>query len=68
MIQRRWKNPGRGSSKSEGGMKRIAIGFDPETFEQVYELACKGRVPFGEQVRQLVEFGLEAVEDDSGAR
>lgn len=39
--------------------RRIVVGFDDETFEQVRQRALTERTSFGEQVRLLVEFGLE---------
>ena len=42
-------------------MRRAPIGFDEETFSQVLALAKISEVSFAEQVRQLVEFGLELV-------
>jgi hypothetical protein len=58
----KWKEPGKGVSRTEDGPKRIVIGFDSETFDQVRELAKKSGTSFAEQTRQLVEFGLETVE------
>jgi hypothetical protein len=57
----KWKEPGRGISRRQDGHRRIIVGFDPETFEQVRALAQRAGVSFSEQTRQLVEFGLEDV-------
>ena len=62
----KWKEPGRGISRREDGHRRIVVGFDPETFEQVRNLAKKSGVSFSEQARQLVEFGLEDVREGNG--
>jgi hypothetical protein len=42
-------------------MQRIPVGFDEDTFQQIRGLAKITEVSFAEQVRQLVEFGLELV-------
>jgi hypothetical protein len=60
MMRRR--SPGRGSSHRRPEVKRIAVSFDDETFDQVRELAAKAGISFAEQNRQLVEFGLEALQ------
>lgn len=49
-----------GVERREGGIRRVSIGFDPETFMQVRRRAAAANVSFGEQVRLLVEWGLEA--------
>jgi hypothetical protein len=41
-------------------MRKIGCAFDAETFHQVRDLAAKEGTSFAEQVRQLVEWGLEA--------
>jgi len=46
--------------------RRHSIGFDDETSEQVRELAVADRVSFAEKIRQLVEWGLEAVPKSGG--
>jgi hypothetical protein len=40
--------------------RKIAINFDEDTFETIRAMAAQGGVSFGEQVRTLVEWGLEA--------
>lgn len=64
MSIRSWKDPGKGISRSDGGLRRIVTGFDPETFDQVRDLAKKSGVSFSEKVRELVEFGLNDIEED----
>lgn len=41
--------------------RRIVIEWDEETFHQIERLAVDSDVSFAEMVRQLVEWGLEAV-------
>jgi hypothetical protein len=55
---------GKGISRTGDGPKRIVVGFDSETFDQVRGLAKEAKSSFSEQVRQLIEFGLEAVEGE----
>lgn len=51
----------RGSVK--GGKRGTICYFDEETFEQIRARAEKERTSFGEQVRLLVEWGLEDAAD-----
>jgi hypothetical protein len=37
----------------------LAVRFSPETFEEIRALAAKHHTSLGEQVRELVEIGLE---------
>lgn len=39
---------------------RAVVGFEPDTFETIRKRATKSRVSFAEEVRTLVEWGLEA--------
>lgn len=41
------------------GLLRIVCAFDEETFAQIRGRAVKEQTSFAEQVRQLVEWGLE---------
>lgn len=59
----RRKTPGIGSLYRTAETRRIVIGFDTETFQQVHELAAQAGTSFAEQARLLVEFGLETVEE-----
>ena len=61
---RRQKVPGRGSLHHSTETRRIVISFDEETFGEVRELALKAGTSFAEQARLLVEFGLEAIEQE----
>jgi hypothetical protein len=64
MTVRNWKNPGAGFALQRGAQQRIIIGFDPETFVQVRRRAKAAGTSFAEQVRVLVEFGLETARAD----
>jgi hypothetical protein len=41
-------------------MRRVVCGFDQETFQVIRDRAVKENTSFAEQVRLLVEWGLEA--------
>ncbi len=64
MTVRSWKNPGFGFARHNGAQQRIIIGLDPETFMQVRRRAKAAGTSFAEQVRVLVEFGLETARAD----
>jgi hypothetical protein len=66
MTVRSWKNPGTGFARHNGAQQRIIIGFDPETFTQVRRRAKSAGTSFAEQVRVLVEFGLETASAGDG--
>lgn len=52
--------PGFGSvAPGKRHQRRIIVGFDDETFEQIRARAKAEQTSFGEQVRLLVEWGLE---------
>lgn len=40
--------------------QRCVVGFDPETFQVIRDRAIREKTSFAEQVRLLVEWGLEA--------
>jgi hypothetical protein len=56
----------RGFSAGGDAMKRIAVGFDGDTFDQIN--ASANGLTFAERVRQLVELGLESEKQESGRR
>jgi hypothetical protein len=60
---RQWREPGQGSAPAG---RRFTIGFDDETTSDVRRLAAAEGVSFAEKIRQLVEWGLEAVESNKG--
>jgi hypothetical protein len=59
--------PGKGSTKRSSlaappeyaGLRRIVVAFDEETFGQIRGLAVAKQTSFAEQVRTLVEWGIE---------
>lgn len=57
--RRRLRRVARGSSQRNPEIKRIPIGFDTETFDQIATAAHTGEISFAERTRQLVELGLE---------
>lgn len=56
---RRRQRVARGSSPGNPEIKRIPIGFDVETFDQIAAAAQANQISFAEATRQLVELGLE---------
>ena len=67
MTVRSWKKPGFGFARHNGAQQRIIIGLDPETFTQVRRRAKVAGTSFAEQVRVLVEFGLETAHAEETA-
>lgn len=63
---RRRKSPGKGSTAHAGAKerheRRIVVSFDDETFAAVRARAVSNNSSFAEQVRTLVDWGLEAEE------
>lgn len=57
----RRREPGRGSAPA---VRRFSIGFDDETAADVRALASADGVSFAEKTRQLVEWGIEAVNQE----
>jgi hypothetical protein len=53
------EGPGRGTHKRNGRM--ITVQFDHDTFNQLRNRAIAEKTSFSEQVRLLVEWGLESV-------
>ena len=60
------KSPGMGSKKRGiglrgfGEVRRIVIVFQDEMFSKIRDRAIKNKTSFAEQVRLLVEWGMEA--------
>lgn len=48
-----------------GRKYKTSLAVDPDTMEQVKELAKRDNIPVMEMFRQLIEWGLEAAEDDA---
>ncbi|MBO6858346.1 hypothetical protein [Roseibium sp.] len=42
------------------GQRKVVLVLDDETFEQIRDMAIKDGTSFAEQIRLLVEWGLEA--------
>ena len=40
--------------------RKVSITLDEDTFEAIYKLAKKAKINLTEQVRDLIEWGLEA--------
>ena len=59
------KEPGLGSKKgrTDSCMTRIVVSFDDDTFAEIRHRAIWQGRSFGQMVRELVEWGLEADED-----
>ena len=49
-----------GVRNSKSGALSITIPFDPDTFAEIKGLAKRDDVSFSEQVRTLVQWGIEA--------
>lgn len=59
------KNPAQGSRRRGrtgklGRRLRCCVAFDSDQFEEIREQAVEDRTSFAEQVRLLVEWGLES--------
>lgn len=44
----------------KGNHVKVVCAFDPETFQEIRQAAVKNQTSVAEQVRKLVEWGLEA--------
>jgi hypothetical protein len=68
MKERKRRAPAQGYAHRTAAVKRLSTSFDDETFGQVRKLALEQGTSCSEQVRQLVEFGLETLaEHNRGA-
>lgn len=61
------RSPGKGSRLRNTDTFRVTSNHDRETFLHIQTLAHENGVTISEQMRQLVEFGLETVEDGKEA-
>lgn len=61
MQERTRREPAQGFSHRTPAVKRLATSFDDTTFDQVRQLALEQGTSCSEQIRQLVEFGLETL-------
>lgn len=59
-IQPAIGSPTYGNGNLARTQQRCVIGFDPETFNVIRDRAIREKTSFAEQVRILVEWGLEA--------
>lgn len=57
-------SPGRGSAHRSPAVRRFSIPFDDETAGEIQRRAARAGTSAAEQVRQLVEWGLEADEPE----
>jgi hypothetical protein len=57
----------RGHSAGGVQMRRIAIGFDAETFADIAASASALQITFAERVRELVELGRETEQQEKAA-
>jgi hypothetical protein len=48
-----------GSPEHYADLRRIMVAFDEQTFQEIRMLAIERQTSFAEQVRLLVEWGLE---------
>ena len=63
MQPRRRRAPATGYAHRSQAVKRATTSFDADTFAQIRALALAQQTSLSEQVRQLVEFGLETLAD-----
>lgn len=63
----RRKNPGKGSRLRNSDMFRVSGYYDTETVDQAQVYATRHGVSLAEAMRQLVEFGIEAVSGHMGS-
>jgi hypothetical protein len=59
--------PARGHSAGGDQMRRIAIGFDEDTFSDLAATARARGIRFAERVRELVELGRETEQQEKAA-
>jgi len=60
------REPGRGSRLRNSETFRVTSNHDQETFLHIRQLAVQSGVTISEQMRQLVEFGLETIDETKG--
>lgn len=61
MREKSRRAPALGYNHRTPAVKRLSTSYDAETFDQVRALALRQGTSASEQVRQLVEFGLETL-------
>lgn len=60
MTERRYQPERIGRGLEHGLCKRIVVSFDDETFDLIRDRAMRQGTSFAAQVRDLVEWGLDA--------
>lgn len=61
MKSKRIRQPAQGFNHRTPSVKRLTTSFDDTTFAEIRELAITQQTSAADQVRQLVEFGLETL-------
>ncbi|QQO37460.1 hypothetical protein JJC00_18705 [Bradyrhizobium diazoefficiens] len=61
MQERSRREPAQGFNHRTPAVKRLTTSFDDTTFAEIRELAVAQQTSAADQVRQLVEFGLETL-------
>ncbi len=67
--QRTYKGA-RGSTRAKGSVSRlrqqlrIAVGFEPESFEEIRLYAVRENISMAEAIRRLVEWGMMSLDDE----
>lgn len=67
MKGKKRRAPAQGFSHRTPAVKRLSTSYDAETFQQMRKLAVQQGTSTSEQVRQLVEFGLETLAEQGPA-
>lgn len=57
------KEPVKGHINHRGKLKRVVVGFDPQTFDELSAMAFEAKISMGQQIRILTERGIIASED-----
>jgi len=68
MQERGRREPAQGFCHRTPAVRRSTTSFDEATFAQIRELAVKQETSVSEQIRQLVEFGLETLAEQERAQ
>lgn len=68
MTERRYQPERIGRGLEHGLCKRIVVSFDDETFDTIRARAVENGTSFAEQVRELVEWGLDTYKAERSAK
>ncbi len=60
----RRRRPGHGSAHRSPAVRRFSVGIDDDTASEIHSRAARAGISAAEQLRQLVEWGLEADQAD----